>query len=49
MDDPTELDEQTLDTVPTIQGPNGLKVKIQPNGKLVNPPLVLPREMMRTE
>ena len=37
MDDPTEFDEGTLDSVPTIQGPNGLKVKIQPNGKTVSP------------
>ena len=33
VDDPTEFDEGTLDSVPMIQGPNGLKVKIQPNGK----------------
>ena len=37
VDDPTEFDEGTLDSVPTIQGPNGLKVKIQPNGKTVSP------------
>ena len=36
VDDPTEFDEGTLDSVPTIQGPNGLKVKIQPNGKTVS-------------
>jgi hypothetical protein len=35
VDDPTEFDEGTLDSVPMIQGPNGLKVKIQPNGKTV--------------
>jgi len=37
VDDPTEFDEETLDSVPMIQGPNGLKVKIQPNGKTVHP------------
>lgn len=36
VDDPTEFDEGTLDSVPMIQGPNGLKVKIQPNGKTVS-------------
>lgn len=35
VDEPTDLDEATLDSVPTIQGPNGLKVKIHPNGKTV--------------
>ena len=38
VDDPTDYDEGTLDSVPTIQGPNGLKVKIQPNGKTVRLP-----------
>jgi 7-keto-8-aminopelargonate synthetase-like enzyme len=33
VDGNTDFDEGTLDSVPLIQGPNGLKVKIQPNGK----------------
>lgn len=37
VEEPTDLDEGTLDSVPTIQGPNGLKVKIHPNGKTVSP------------
>ncbi|WWC92094.1 uncharacterized protein L201_007048 [Kwoniella dendrophila CBS 6074] len=32
-DDPTPADSFTLDTVPTIHGPNGIKVKTSPNGK----------------
>lgn len=38
VDDPTELDENTLDSVPVIHGSNGLKVKIHPNGKMVRRP-----------
>ncbi|WRT70513.1 uncharacterized protein IL334_007511 [Kwoniella shivajii] len=33
VDDPTPADSFTLDTVPTIYGPNGIKVKTSPNGK----------------
>lgn len=36
VDEPTDLDTATLDSVPVIQGPNGLKVKIHPNGKTVS-------------
>ncbi|WVW81070.1 hypothetical protein I302_103061 [Kwoniella bestiolae CBS 10118] len=32
-DDPTPADSFTLDTVPTIYGPNGIKVKTSANGK----------------
>ncbi|WWC98666.1 hypothetical protein V866_005559 [Kwoniella sp. B9012] len=32
-DDPTPADSFTLDTVPTIYGPNGIKVKTAANGK----------------
>nr|XP_018259968.1 serine palmitoyltransferase [Kwoniella dejecticola CBS 10117]OBR82126.1 serine palmitoyltransferase [Kwoniella dejecticola CBS 10117] len=32
-DEPTPADSLTLETVPTIYGPNGIKVKTSPNGK----------------
>nr|XP_019007991.1 serine palmitoyltransferase [Kwoniella pini CBS 10737]OCF46772.1 serine palmitoyltransferase [Kwoniella pini CBS 10737] len=32
-DEPTPADSMTLETVPTIYGPNGIKVKTSPNGK----------------
>ncbi|OCF42571.1 serine palmitoyltransferase [Kwoniella heveanensis CBS 569] len=35
VDEPSEVDNFTLQTVPTIYGPNGLKVKTSPNGKTV--------------
>ena len=33
---PSELDTMTLTTVPTVHGPNGIKVRTSPNGKLVS-------------
>jgi len=35
VDTPSSLDALTLPTVPTIHGPNGVRVKLSPNGKQV--------------
>ena len=35
VDAPTSLDQLVLPTVPTIYGPNGVRVRTSPNGKMV--------------
>ncbi|ORY35875.1 serine C-palmitoyltransferase [Naematelia encephala] len=35
IDAPGEIDEETLDSIPTIYGPNGIKIKLSPGGKPV--------------
>ena len=36
VDPMEEADEKTLATIPVIHGPNGLRVKLSPNGKTVS-------------
>jgi len=35
VDIPSDVDEMVLPTVPMIHGPNGVRVKLSPNGKMV--------------
>jgi serine palmitoyltransferase len=38
VDEPSDVDKFTLSSVPVIYGPNGLHVKLSPNGKTVSSP-----------